>query len=301
MAAAKLGSLVGWLSSILAALWSMPAAAQLAADWMIPAAANSPGARGTYWVTDLSIHNPHEYDLPVTVQVLPSDRENFEVPTIDLELSPWQTVNLWDVLGPETFDLPGTAALLVYADSSLECDPIEDCHLLATSRTYTPGEGGIGEFGLAVPGAGVASGVDFDTFGYAAGILNDGQSFRCNVGIASWSSQWTSVQVDVQDAAGSILDSLVYDVPPFGQVQERLDAVVEGGSLVFYLVSGPDDALVFPYATVINQYTGDASFVRAEASLVGVSVAKGGSRVGARPPRPGVSTKVRAEAASRRR
>ena len=50
-----------------------------------------------------------------------------------------------------------------------------------------------------------------------------------------------------------------------------------GGTVVFYLVEGPDDALVFPYATVVNNTTGDPAYVPALASSVGVTVA-GASR-----------------------
>ena len=105
-------------------------------------------------------------------------------------------------------------------------------------------------------------------------MLNDGEAFRCNAGVASWSPDWTRVRLDIQDAGGQILTSEVFDVPPFGHIQRRLLASGFGGSLVFYLESGPEDALVFPYATVINQRTGDPSFLFAEPSLVGVSVAK---------------------------
>ena len=95
------------------------ASAELSADWMVAAAANNPGSRGTYWRTDLSIHNPHEFDLAVVVQALPSDTVNLEVATIYLTLYPWETFNMWDVLGPSFFDIHGTAALLVYADPEL--------------------------------------------------------------------------------------------------------------------------------------------------------------------------------------
>ena len=74
--------------------WSIPGFAQLSADWMIPAAASNAGARNTFWRTDLSLHNPHEYDLPVVVQALPSNTDNSVVPTLTLTLSPWETVNL---------------------------------------------------------------------------------------------------------------------------------------------------------------------------------------------------------------
>lgn len=271
---------------IVAAGSAAPASAQLSADWMVPAAAHNPGARGTFWMTDLSLHNPHEYALAVVVQALPSEVENREVPTLDLNLAPWQTVNLWDVLGPGTFDLGGTAAILAYADPGLACDPIETCHFLVTSRTYTRDAGGLGEFGLTVPGKGVEGAADWASLSYAAGILNDGRYFRCNAGVASWTPGWTTVRLDIQDADGRILESEIFDVPPFGHVQRRLAASGEGGSLVFYLDSGPADALVFPYATVINQETGDASYFFAEASTVGASVAKASTRTPERPQHP---------------
>lgn len=271
---------------VLAALALAPAAsAQLAADWMVPAAAHNPGVGGTFWRTDLSLHNPHQYELPVIVQVLPSDTENFEVASLDLTLYPWETVNLWDVLGPGVFDFEGSAAMLAYADPSLSCDPIESCHFLATSRTYTPDGSGGGEYGLTVAGVGVGRATDWSSFGYAAGILNDGEFFRCNIGVASWTPEWTTVRVDVQSADGQVLSSEIFEIPPFGHSQRRLATAVEGGSLVFYLEAGPDDAAVFPYATVINQATGDASFFFAEASAVGVSASKGRVAAG-RPPVP---------------
>ncbi len=212
---------------------------------MIPAAAHNPGSRGTFWITDLSVHNPHEYELPVVIQALESDTENFDVPTLFLTLAPWETLNLWDVLGPDVFDIEGTAALLVYADPELACDPIETCHLLVSSRTYTPdGDQGGGEFGLTVSGAQIERATDWDSLAYATGILNDGQFFRCNAGIASWTADWVSVRVDLQDAGGFIVDSEVVDVPPFGHTQWRLPATDFGGTVVFYLESGPSDSVI---------------------------------------------------------
>ena len=264
--------------------------AQLSADWMIPAAAHNPGLRGTFWRTDLSLHNPHDAELPVVLQALPSDTINDEVLTMTLALAPWETVNLWDVLGPEGFDLEETAALLVYADPSLACDPIEDCHFLATSRTYTPAEAS-GEFGLTVPGAGIERAGDWSTLSYAAGILNDGEFFRCNVGVASWTVDWTTVHLDIQDSGGSIVASQTFDVPPFGHIQTNLEADIVGGSLVFFVEEGPDDVLIFPYATVIDQVTGDASYFFAESSIVGAA-SKSERVTSTRPGHPSSSRRV---------
>jgi hypothetical protein len=289
------------LAALIVAVAGVPVEAQLAADWMVPAAAHNRGSKDTFWRTDLSLHNPHEYDLPVVVQVLPSDTVNLEVPTLNFTIYPWETVNLWDVLGPDVFDLEGAAAILVYADPTLRCDPIEDCHFLVTSRTYTPEPGGDGEYGLTVPGAAISSATDWSTYGYAAGVLNDGDFFRCNAGVASWTPEWTRVRLDIQDADGQIVTSEVFDLPPYGHVQRRLLASGYGGALVFYLESGPGDALVFPYATVINQQTGDASYLFASSSVVGSSVAKSFRPRKGRPGAPAASTRVVAPVRSGKR
>lgn len=252
-----------------------PAAAQLSLQWMVPAAANVAGLNGTVWHTDLSLHNPHAFDLPVEIDFLPSDTDNQVADALFVTLEPWETFNLWDVLGSEYFATDGTGAILVVADWGLACDPVEDCDFLVTSRTYTlDPDDGFGEFGQTIPGSSTWQGIDWATLGYAAGILNDGLSFRTNIGIASWSGDWTTVAVDVQDADGTIIESLSYDVPPFGHVQDRLVAAIEGGSLVFWLEDGSDDALVFGYASVVDQSTGDASFQLAQPSTVGFAAAK---------------------------
>lgn len=260
---------------------------QLSADWMVAAAANTPGVGATYWRSDLSLHNPHQFNLPVVVQLLPSETENWEAEWQWIELYPWETVNLWDVLGPDWFDHRGTGAMLVYADTALACDPIEDCQFLVTSRTYTATpQGPYGEYGQTIPGADVWRAVDWATLGYAAGVLNDGINFRSNVGVASWSAGWTVVRVDVQNNVGDILASHDIAVPPFGHVQQRLSTEVVGGSLVFYLVDGPDDARIFGYASVVDQTTGDPSYQTAVASVIGVSQPKTGDSPVPRPPHP---------------
>ncbi len=244
--------------------------AQLAASWIIPAVANTPGNGGTYWSTDVSIHNPQTWELPLTVQFLETGKVNDFVPTLDLLIYPYETINLWDVLGPDLFNVRGTGALLIYVPPDEPCPDLE-CQFLATSRTYTIDPmGGFGEFGQALPGAALLEGTDWLTYGYAAGILNDGLDFRCNIGVASWTPDWIQVAVDVQDANGAIVDTQIFDLPPFGHLQRRLRTPVTGGSLVFYLIDGPADAFVYPYASVVNQITGDPSYFFARYSGVGV-------------------------------
>jgi hypothetical protein len=255
---------------VIPAVVAVPASAQLSLQWMVPAVAHTAGVNGTFWRSDVSLHNPHSFDLPVVLQFLPSDTDNRVADTLRLTLYPWETFNLWDALGPDVLGADGSGALLVFADWELPCDPIRDCDFLVSSRTYTIDPlTDAGEFGQTIPGAATWLGVDWNTLGYAAGILNDQMSFRTNIGIASWGDDWTTVVVDVQDADGVILESLIFDLPPFGHVQERLETVVMGGSLVFWIEDGPADPLVFGYASVVDQSTGDPSFQLALPSPVG--------------------------------
>jgi len=241
---------------------------------MIPAAAHAKGVGGSYWTTDLAIHNPHEFKLPVVVQFLASGQENRSVPTLELTLEPWETVNLWDVLGPDLFAWDGTGALLVYADVQvLSCSVPEECYLLSTSRTYTVDPfTWTGEYAQAMPGVPIFQGLDASTLAYTSGIMNDGGDFRANAGVASWTQEWTTVKMDVQDSRGNILGTEVFQVPPFGHVQRRIQTAVTGGTAVFYLVDPPADALVFPYATTVNNVTNDPTFLPTFVSVVGVSV-----------------------------
>ncbi len=254
--------------TMLAALAAGTANAQLAGYWMIPAAANTAGVGSTQWHTDVTVHNPHDSALPVVLQLLPSDSVNTQAFALELELDAYATINLWDVLGPDLFDHQGTGALIATVDlDASQCDPVEACDFLISSRTYTLAPGG-GEYGQGIPGAPVYAGVDWEWYGYAAGALN-GNGFRCNVGVASWTAGWTTVLVDVQDSNGAILATEELEIPPYGHVQQRLATSVEGGSLVFYLSEGPNDALVFPYASMVNDATGDPTYISAHASPVG--------------------------------
>ncbi len=246
---------------------ALPASAQFATAWVVPAAAHTPGVGSTYWMTDLSIHNPQFDPLPVRIFFLPTGQDNSTAPEMDLEIEPWETYNLWDVLGEYGFDAEGTGAFLIVTDSSrIHCDSEDDCSFFVTSRTYTPDPGSAaGEYGQGIPGFTAAEGLDVASYAFALGILNDGDTFRTNVGAASWTPAWTTVGYDVQDAQGNVVDSVEFDVPPFGHVQHRLAEPVMGGTVVFYIVDGPDNALVFPYASVVSQETGDPTFMQARA------------------------------------
>jgi hypothetical protein len=275
------------LSLILALTLAASAGArELTSAYVITAAANKAGLEGTDWHTDLTLYNPHDASLPVVLQFLPSGRDNSgSVPTVTFEIAPWQTLNLWNVLGPSGFAARGQiGALLVYADDSKVACAGTSCDFVAFARTYTLNpSGGKGEFGQDVPGFPADLGLDRSVIAYLPQVSDDSE-FRTNLGVASWTPAWVKVRVDLQDADGRVIDRRDHLVPPYGQVQWRLERGVTGGTAAVYVVDGPTNAIVYPYASVVNWVTGDGGNIEAHLSAVGLAAAAARVRERRRPP-----------------
>lgn len=248
-------------------------ARELTSVYVVTAAANKAGLEGTDWHTDLTLYNPHEYALPVVLQFLPTGKSNVgSVPTVTFDLASWQTLNLWDVLGPNGFDARGkTGALFVYADDQETTCEGTSCDFAVFSRTYTLNpSGGAGEFGQAVPGFPANLGLDRSVIAFLPQVSDD-VDFRTNLGAASWTDAMVLVRFDLQDTDGNVIDRRDHWVPPYGHVQWRLERNVTGGTVAAYIQQGPSDAVVFPYASVVNWVTGDAVNIEAHHTTVGVS------------------------------
>lgn len=256
------------------------AARELFSAYMIPAAANKAGKGGTDWHTDLTLVNPHDSPLPIVLYFLPSDVDNSPgVPAVTFSLRSQETLNLWDVLGPNGFDARGqTGALLVAADTEVpgfSCMGTS-CDFVVFSRTYTLGPLP-GEFGQGISGFPLRLGLDRSVLAYVPQLFND-QDFRTNLGVASATNDWVLVGVDLQLPNGAVVQRDTRWVPPFGHKQWPLHRTVTGATAVFYILEGPEDAMLYPYASVVNEKTGDPTYVEAHMTVVGVSAQGLGAR-----------------------
>lgn len=266
---------------------------ELTSAYVIPAAANTPGRLGTDWHTDLTLYNPQQHKLPIVLHFLPSGQNNNgQVPTVSFDLFPWETLNLWDVLGPKGFNARGkTGALLVYTDDErISCSGTR-CDFAAFSRTYTlDPRGGRGEFGQAFPGVAAHLGLDRSVIAYLP-QLTDNADFRTNLGVASWTPAWVKVRVELQSPSGTIIHRQDQLVPPFGHIQWHLNRTVVGGTAAVFIVDGPADAMVFPYASVVNNVYGDPVTVEGQYTTVGLAAQAANTAVR------GVRAKLRPQAA----
>lgn len=246
--------------------------------YVVTQVANTTGRRSTDWHTDLTLYNPHSYDLPIVIQFLEAGRSNTSgVPTVEFDIFPWETLNLWDILGPNGFNRRGVhGALLVFADDALiDCAP-PACDFAVFARTYTVSNQWNlpGEFGQAAPGYSAYLGLDWSVIGYLPQLM-DGDDFRTNVGLASLTNATVQVRVDLQNSAGEVIDQRTYTFPPFYVSQWSLPRPVTGGTAAVYLMDGPDTALVFPYASVVENRSGDAVTIEPHYTTVFESAAEG--------------------------
>ena len=257
------------------ALASGAFARELTSAYVITAAANKQGWTGTDWHTDLTLYNPHKKVLYVVLQFLPTGQDNTFAPTAPLiDLQPWETLNLWDVLGPTGFSARGqTGALLVYADTDAnDCANAgpSGCDFAVFARNYTlnPLCGG-GEFGQDFAGFPANLGLDWSVIAYLPQLMDDPE-FITSIGAASWTKGWVTVRVDLQDTAGQIVYTYTSLIPPYGHWQDRIPTGLAGGTAAVYIADGPSDAMIYPYATVRSAITGDPTTVEAQITTVGL-------------------------------
>jgi hypothetical protein len=247
-------------AALLLAFVSVPLAAQLNDTYVIPAAANVPGAFGTSWMTRFSVFNPQTYTLRVAVVYMPTGGGTGMDATFDV---PANAVAHSDNILKDLFDLnTASGALLVAAfpedNPSVENSVIARAFLVTTD---TFNDARSGTFGQTIPG--VWAGLENDGItAIAHGVRNlakDG--WRANVGAVNLGRQNAHLLVSVYDIDGhTILNKASFNVPPLGHMQDGLPVQVDRGSVEFFLDDPSGTAVVFPYVSVIDQFSGDPTY-----------------------------------------
>jgi len=281
------------VATVVLALAGTALGRDLTSAYVVTAVANKQGWSGTDWHTDLTLYNPQNRVLIVKVAFLPTGQDNSSgVPTAPpIDLQPWETLNLWDVLGPHGFDARGqTGALLVYADPDANSCPNTSgdttCDFAVFARNYTLNPLGFGgEFGQDFAGFPANLGLAYGFIAYLPQLTDD-REFITSIGVASWTGAWVTARVDLQDTSGNVVHNYQLPVPPYGHVQGRIPVGLKGGTAAVYIIDGPNNAMVYPYATVRSAITGDPTTIEAQISTVGLSAQAASMRATAMRGRP---------------
>ncbi|NWG00199.1 MAG: hypothetical protein HXY19_04590 [Thermoanaerobaculaceae bacterium] len=243
-------ALAGWVPTLRAAtgpIWNA---------YMIPGAAHLPGALGTFWRTDLSIVNPYTYkSITVTVAFLEELRDNSSQPRVTVSIPAKGQVLLEDVVLTK-FGKTAKGALWLWTS--------DDSYFFTTARTYT---GGAASYGQNIngqawvnPGTGKA---------VITGVRSAGQ-YRANVGAVNWSNRAVSIRFDAYDAAGVLVGSRTFNLPPYGTEQVSLLSFASQFASGYLRLTGlsANDSEWIAYASVVDNATGDAVFLEERADDV---------------------------------
>jgi subtilisin family serine protease len=221
---------------------------------VLPVVGHVQGTR--LYLSDVRLYNPldEERDLSLyyLAQGLGASRSVRSVRTV----APGRVLALDDIVGSE----------FGYADSIGELTVLgPDTRFLATSRAYTAGENGT--FGILVPGFASADGIGPGQTASAAGLVRNAR-FHTNAGFTELSGAPVSVRLDVYRADGTLVATttrgaaanaslLVTDI-----IGERGLGTISNFRIDFTVVSAT--GRVAPFATLIDNATGDGVFVAAD-------------------------------------
>lgn len=256
-----------WFSLVLLCFLALPLAAQVNDTYVIPVVGDASGAAGTRWATEFHVFNPQAYTLTVTAVFLPTGGAVGEEVSFDVGSN--QTAFAENVVR-DVFERTGVTGSLLVATFPEENPGVPDS-ILARSflvNTKTFNNASSGTFGQSVPG--VWAGLqDVDSDGITAiangvrdfGILGQ-TGYRTNIGAVNLGRFSVIMRVSVYDAEGDVVaDRLPFTVPPLGHIQDRLPANVDHGSVEFWIEDPQLDAVVFPYASVVDNRSGDGSYI----------------------------------------
>jgi hypothetical protein len=242
-------------------------------DGWILAAARAPGLHGSIWRTDLWLNlRTMSSDAEVTLYFCRSGRDNSGVEgiAVPLDFDRWQvTYYVEDVIGTLLGVTSGSWVGAIHYTSNV---PIQ-----AAARIYSISADGRASYGQLVEGIPTAdmspdSG-QTDWRGhqwmFAAKHTADGR-FRVNVGVVNPTLIEAEYWVEMYDATGANPGGepavVIVTVPPMSMVQlSDPFAAVAGGEwhdMLMSAVCRTDGAAGFAYASVVDNATNDAYFLR---------------------------------------
>ena len=249
-------------------LVAVPLSAQVSDVYIVPAAADTPGASGTYWMTDFHVMNPQGYPLRATLVYLPTGGAVGS--TFKFDIGANETVWADNIVAE--FESPaetGSLLLAVLPEDNPGVDPEDYLGLSLVLQTRTFNTGSSGTLGQGIPGS-ITGLLDIELDGLSAlatGIRNFGSpgagGFRANIGALNLGQSSVTLNVAIFNADGEEVGSAPFILPPEGHWQGQLPVTIDHGTAEFWVVdpSPSFEDFVFPYVSIVDNRTGDATYI----------------------------------------
>lgn len=270
------------VSLVIAALFCVPAVAQVNDTHIIPVVGLTAGAGGTSWTSSIYVFNPQPYTLNISITFLRTHGEIGD--EVLLELPANMTAATENVLS-EWFQASGSGSLL-FATFQEDNPGVEDSivarSFLVRSRSYNTGGSG-GTYGQGIPSTWIGL-LDDGISSIAQGVRNSGtpgiSGFRTNVGAVNLGDETIFLLVVVYDEDGFVVDDTFnqpyeFIVHPFAHEQQPLPVGGQNLTLEFFLDDPSGDSVVFPYVSVVDNRSGDATYLEPRLLATGDVLYKG--------------------------
>ncbi|HVG22746.1 MAG TPA: hypothetical protein VND45_01220 [Thermoanaerobaculia bacterium] len=235
--------------------------------YVIPAVGHVQGANGAVWMSDLTIRNFGSAPLHVSLIVIESGFETADnvyplmsdaSPDGTLTVNPGSTVQLRDIMRGHRGMTNNLGALIVGGDQPFA----------VTSRAYS----NTMQLGQTVPASrdfldSSVGTADNTATAYIPGIVSNAAA-RTNVGFVAGSAGSTSemtIEVTLRNGTGGVVGTRSITIPAgrFAHMQFPVASFAQGaidvGSADFRITQG--EGVVVPYASVIDNRTGEASYL----------------------------------------
>ncbi|MCU0290886.1 MAG: hypothetical protein MUF10_02710 [Thermoanaerobaculaceae bacterium] len=217
-------------------------------QYLVPTSGHVGGSAGTFWVTDMVVHNPGPTSASVNIYFLKEKQDNSATRGTTFPVAAGRSLKLKDVV-EDIFGVSAASGALLIGST---------VPVLVASRTFNDQPSGT--FGQYVPAARVADLVS-GTTPVRLVQLTKNAIYRTNIGIASMSASATPITVTLYRSSGALAGvySEVVDAWGFKQFNDVFDKAHAGTADDAYAIvtSTLPAARYFAYASVIDGRTGD--------------------------------------------
>jgi hypothetical protein len=234
-------------------------------ELFIPVVGSVPGLNNTMWKTDLTMYNNNQTgSATVYLQYFPEGSSSATA-----QLAATSSLNAGATrMNPDIASalfnngINGIGALRILSSGSI----------FANARVYNDQSAiGRGTFGQNVPGLtraqAVSQGILVGTINTVSGNVTGSTNARTNIGLFNPSDNPTSVALELRNNGGATVTTNIISLGPWQHMQMPLSGVAGaafpfisgdvGSSSVAFLAGSP----IFAYASVIDNVSGDGSFI----------------------------------------
>jgi len=222
--------------------------------FLIPVSANSEGAGGTLWMTDLFLFNNSYEKTDVLIALLESSKDNRNFENIYINLNPLESISFKDIL-KNYFNYTGTGSLLIQSSKS---------DIIINSRTYN--KKGNGSYGQYIPSIYYENLLgDYENGAVAPLIENN--DFRTNIGFSNLTELPLEIEIKFYDNNGYEIGKKDIALLPLSHIQinQVLKNFCNGECENFKakFKSKSEGAKFYGYASIVDNKTGDGIFIPA--------------------------------------